>query len=92
MNEGGSGGNARGQENRDGRNRTYLFTILCHLGSIPRPLLERGQTVVQLDLPQKTSKDAKATGRLGLRMRTGYPMGNKGEEGGAENYPRKWAT
>lgn len=42
-----------------GRNRTYLFTILCHLGSMPRPLLERGQAMVQLDLPQTSppSKD-----------------------------------
>lgn len=58
-----------------GRNRTYLFTILCHLVSMPRPLLERGQTMVQLDLPQTSppskDEDAKATGRLGLRMRTG---------------------
>lgn len=58
-----------------GRNRTYIFSILCHLGSMPRPLLERGQTTVQLDLPQTSppskDEDAKATGRLRLRMRTG---------------------
>lgn len=34
-----------------GRHRTYLFTILCHLGSMPHPLLERGQAVVQPGLP-----------------------------------------
>lgn len=58
-----------------GRNRTYLFAILCHLVSMPRPLLERGQTMVQLDLPQTSppskDEDAKVTGRLRLRMRTG---------------------
>lgn len=42
-----------------GRNRTYLFTILCHLGSMPCPLMERRQTMVQLDLLQTSppSKD-----------------------------------
>lgn len=41
------------------RNRIYLFIILSHLHSMPRPLLKRGQAMVQLDLPQTSppSKD-----------------------------------
>lgn len=47
------GGMLRGQEKGDGKEENvYLFTILCHLGTVPCPLLEeRGQTVVQPGLP-----------------------------------------
>ena len=46
------GGMLRGQEKGDGKEQNlHLFTILCHLSSMPCPLLERGQAVVELGLP-----------------------------------------
>ena len=57
-----------------GRNRTsHLFSIVCHLGGMPRPLLERGQWSSLAPLKphhhQRTEEDAKAIDRIRLSMR-----------------------
>lgn len=68
--------------------RELLFSLFCPVGegtgSGP------AWPALNLTIIKGQMKMQKATGRIRLRMTTGQLDGT--QRGGAENYPRKWAT